>query len=240
MFHNPNMGNFQVHVITGDGNCLFRAMSYYVFKKQADHAFVRHLIVQHVCSHWDRFKNFFCEGEISEQRQDSDKDRQNKDQIIDKDRQNKDEVSEQRQISDRDRQHRDKYQNKMKKLKTHGGEPEIVAFTEIFQCEVEVLFRESPERDPLSFGNSDKSCFLLYSGKIDSGHYDVLKPVPSNSVDFEKHKQSISVLRENAREMFGKDLEDFEKDKENYEKDRENFEKDPENFEKGMDIFERD
>lgn len=55
-------GIVQLHVvaITGDGNCLFRAIAHIVYGRQSDHEVVRQLIVEHVCRNWVEFQVLSC------------------------------------------------------------------------------------------------------------------------------------------------------------------------------------
>lgn len=41
-----------------DGNCFFRAVSFWVYGNQEQHADVRQLIVSHIMSNWNRYKSF--------------------------------------------------------------------------------------------------------------------------------------------------------------------------------------
>ncbi|GFU53754.1 OTU domain-containing protein [Nephila pilipes] len=158
---------FQIFSITGDGNCLFRAMAYFAFGRQSEHAFVRNEVVKYVCDNWDRFKNFTAEEEMPV------------------------------------------YRKRMSSSGTFGSEKEIVAFTEVFDCKVIVYFKDSPERDPLVFGDSSTECFVLYSGMTDCGHYDVLHPKTRSTCNILIHKQSIRHLRRRTREQFGSHLNCF-------------------------------
>ncbi|GBN19411.1 hypothetical protein AVEN_138154-1 [Araneus ventricosus] len=49
---------FEIQPMKGDGSCLFRAMSYFVFGNQDNHDFTRLKVVKYISDHWDRFKNF--------------------------------------------------------------------------------------------------------------------------------------------------------------------------------------
>ncbi|GBO28565.1 hypothetical protein AVEN_102198-1 [Araneus ventricosus] len=46
--------------------CLFRAMSYFVLGRQADHDFIRKKVVKHVRDNWHRFRNFTTERNVEE------------------------------------------------------------------------------------------------------------------------------------------------------------------------------
>ncbi|GIX99293.1 OTU domain-containing protein [Caerostris extrusa] len=166
-FSHHTGANFQIYPITGDGNCLFRAMAYIVFGRQSEHSFIRNKVVSYVSSHWKRFKNFF-----------PDEDRLD-------------------------------YRDRMSSSRTFGSESEIVAFAEVFECKVHVYFKDSPERDPLMFGNSATDCFILYSGITDCGHYDVLLPLSRVTCSLTRHKESIRNLRRRTYEEFNADLNDF-------------------------------
>ncbi|GBN00382.1 hypothetical protein AVEN_19389-1 [Araneus ventricosus] len=165
---------FKIFPITGDGNCLFRAMAYFVLCSQDEHNFIRNRIVKYVCKHWDRFQNFLPQDD------------------------------------------KESYRTKMSSPRTFGSEAEIVAFTEIFDCSLKVYFMSHPERDPLVFGDSSTECFVLYSGPLDCGHYDVLFPTSEKPCNLSRHRQAIRDLRRRTLEEFGDDLENF---KENYLED---------------------
>ncbi|GIX74863.1 OTU domain-containing protein [Caerostris extrusa] len=150
-------GRFKIHSITGDGNCLFRAMAYFVLGKQIKHAFIRDQVVNYVCENWDRFKNFTSEEEM------------------------------------------EAYEKRMSSASTYGGEAEIVAFSEVFGCKVNVFFKDSPGREPLVFGDSSTNCFVLYSGLNDYGHYDVLLPTSQKTWDLSHYKISIDSLRRRTK-----------------------------------------
>ncbi|GFY76407.1 OTU domain-containing protein [Trichonephila inaurata madagascariensis] len=164
---------FKIYSITGDGNCLFRAMAYFALGRQNEHAFVRQQVVKYICDHWDRFKNFVPEL----------------DKAV--------------------------YRKRMNSLGTFGSEAEIVAFTEVFSCKVSVYFKDSPDRDPLVFGDSPTECFVLYSGMTDCGHYDVLHPNSRVTCNISFHKESIRGLRRKTLEQFGRHLDYFKESEQN-------------------------
>ena len=46
--------------ILGDGNCLFRCLSYSIFSSQEYHYIIRLVIVEFIVDNWDNFKDFVC------------------------------------------------------------------------------------------------------------------------------------------------------------------------------------
>ncbi|GBL84377.1 hypothetical protein AVEN_117151-1 [Araneus ventricosus] len=162
---------FKIYPMRGDGNCLFRAMSYFVLGRQADHDFIRKMVVKHVCDNWDRFRNFATESNAED------------------------------------------YASHMNSPRTYGGEAEIVAFTEIFGLKVQVFFQDFPQRSALTFGDSSTTCYVMYSGMADNGHYDVLLPTTKKVCNVQLYRESIRQLREATAVVFERDLADFRENK---------------------------
>lgn len=53
----PNgMFDYQIIKMIGDGNCLFRAISYLIYNCQEKHLEVRMSIVKYICANWNKFK----------------------------------------------------------------------------------------------------------------------------------------------------------------------------------------
>lgn len=44
--------------IIGDGNCLFRSLSYFIFNNQNEYKKLRYLIVKNVVQNWENYKHF--------------------------------------------------------------------------------------------------------------------------------------------------------------------------------------
>lgn len=163
-FQHRNFGRFSVRSISGDGNCLFRAMAHYVLGDQTNHILVRHMVVHHICDHWDYFTSFARDEDATS------------------------------------------YQRRMKVAGTYGGEMEIVAFTDVFICRVEVFLKSSPKRDPLSFGTEGLPCLVLYSGLADCGHYDVLELKDQGFI--EEYREAVTSLRQRVHGDFQEALEE--------------------------------
>jgi len=53
-----NTNNFEVIPIIGDGNCLFRAISYCLYGTEDRHTEIRSIIVDNVTKKWCAYKNF--------------------------------------------------------------------------------------------------------------------------------------------------------------------------------------
>ncbi|XP_014259302.1 OTU domain-containing protein 1-like [Cimex lectularius] len=53
----------KTHLVTPDGNCLFRALSFCLFGFEEHHPDIRHRCVHHVLRHWDSYKNFIIGDE---------------------------------------------------------------------------------------------------------------------------------------------------------------------------------
>lgn len=92
-----------------------------------------------------------------------------------------------------------------------GGQPEMVAVSEVFNCQLRICFDDSTNRKPEIIGKRRTKCFLLYSGPSDAGHYDVLKPMQSNWCSLTSHKYSLRKLREKTREQFRDDREFYKR-----------------------------
>jgi hypothetical protein len=52
---------YQFTLIAGDGNCLFRSVSYLIFGTQKEHRNIRLRVVNFIINNWDVYKkNFHC------------------------------------------------------------------------------------------------------------------------------------------------------------------------------------
>nr|XP_015924495.1 uncharacterized protein LOC107452520 [Parasteatoda tepidariorum] len=58
IFEHDSGGRFKIRKIEGDGNCLFRSMSYLIFGKQREHEYLRDLVVRYVTEHWEQFSDY--------------------------------------------------------------------------------------------------------------------------------------------------------------------------------------
>lgn len=56
---------FITEEIIGDGNCLYRCFSFYVYNTQMQHYLLRTKIVSHIVENWDRYKDFLI-GDLSD------------------------------------------------------------------------------------------------------------------------------------------------------------------------------
>ncbi|KAG8186540.1 hypothetical protein JTE90_020843 [Oedothorax gibbosus] len=88
----------------------------------------------------------------------------------------------------------EKYRQHMEENGTYGSEMEIVSFVDVFRCTIKIFFKSTPSRDPLVFGGTyGSSCYFLYSGVNDCGHYDVLQPTASD--ELQDHTEAVASLR---------------------------------------------
>ncbi|XP_076381998.1 uncharacterized protein LOC117224248 [Megalopta genalis] len=60
-------GTFRVHNIYGDGNCMFRAISYILWRNEDEHRHLRTMVVQHIKDNWYEYGPFvMAEWNISD------------------------------------------------------------------------------------------------------------------------------------------------------------------------------
>ncbi|XP_076656659.1 uncharacterized protein LOC143361278 isoform X2 [Halictus rubicundus] len=60
-------GTFRVHNIYGDGNCMFRAISYILWRNEDEHRQLRSMVVQHIKDNWYEYGPFvMAEWNISD------------------------------------------------------------------------------------------------------------------------------------------------------------------------------
>ncbi|XP_031841270.1 uncharacterized protein LOC116430806 [Nomia melanderi] len=60
-------GTFRVHNIYGDGNCMFRAISYILWRNEDEHRYLRAMVVQHIKDNWYEYGPFvMAEWNISD------------------------------------------------------------------------------------------------------------------------------------------------------------------------------
>ncbi|XP_031774011.1 uncharacterized protein LOC100867834 [Apis florea] len=60
-------GTFRVHNIYGDGNCMFRAISYILWRNEDEHRYLRSMVVQHIKENWHEYGPFvIAEWNISD------------------------------------------------------------------------------------------------------------------------------------------------------------------------------
>lgn len=108
------------------------------------------------------------------------------------------------------KEEQDTYRLRMYKTGEYGGYIEILAFTEIFGCTVEVYRQDHPDENPLVVGMaSDKTLPVIFSGETDSGHYNVLRPLSTPNKDIASHKDYISRLRDKACREHDNNIKNF-------------------------------
>ncbi|XP_012061176.1 PREDICTED: uncharacterized protein LOC105624420 [Atta cephalotes] len=62
-----NEGTFRVRKIYGDGNCMFRAISYILWRNEEEHQSLRAMVVQHIKDNWREYGPFvIAEWNISD------------------------------------------------------------------------------------------------------------------------------------------------------------------------------
>ncbi|XP_043288797.1 OVARIAN TUMOR DOMAIN-containing deubiquitinating enzyme 7-like [Venturia canescens] len=133
-------GTFRVHKIFGDGNCMFRAVSYVLWQSEDEHSRLRTLVTQHIKSHWREYGPFVtAEWSITEP---------------------------------------EEYKNFMISEGVFATELECTVATKLHKMNLSI-YREIHEGTlERVFHNSVNSSFetarLLFSGRPESGHYDVL------------------------------------------------------------------
>lgn len=132
--------------IEGDGNCLFRCFSYFLYNNQNYHRIIRLRIVEHIVDNWDKYKQLIIG---------------NSDYIDDNN--NNKTVSLV-----------DEYKKLMSKDAFYGTSIEIKGFCEIYNVCVEVFTKILKTNVSLGNIESNFKINLLLSGPIDSGHYDIL------------------------------------------------------------------
>ncbi|KAG8189173.1 hypothetical protein JTE90_018464 [Oedothorax gibbosus] len=165
-FNHSRDGTFRIYPMREDGNCLFRAMAYYVLGNQKENGFVRHLIARHISRNFSNYIDF---------------------------------IGEEHAI----------YLQRMYQAGEYGGHIEILAFTEIFGCAVDIYHQDHPDDSPLRVGSASEALPLIYCGITDSGHYNVLLPLSTPNLDVESHKDYIRRLRERSCRRFGNSMENF-------------------------------
>lgn len=142
--HLQGSENYETLTILGDGNCLFRALSYGLYDTQQYHANVRSSIVSEVVQNWDTYKHFIIG----------------------------DTAYGANIYSEHD------YKRCMGSSGKYGGHQELQAFVSInTQVYVEV---HSSKELLACYGNkktSECTMTLLFSGSLDRGHYNFLKPI---------------------------------------------------------------
>ncbi|XP_070512915.1 uncharacterized protein [Cardiocondyla obscurior] len=53
-----NEGTFHVHKVFGDGNCVFRAISYILWQNEQEHQSLRIAVVEHIKNNWQEYSSF--------------------------------------------------------------------------------------------------------------------------------------------------------------------------------------
>ncbi|KAG8172898.1 hypothetical protein JTE90_004638 [Oedothorax gibbosus] len=101
------------------------------------------------------------------------------------------------------------YLQRMYQAGEYGGHIEILAFTEIFGCAVNIYHQDHPDDSPLRVGSASEALPLIYSGITDSGHYNVLLPLSTSNLDIESHKDYIRRLRERSCRRFDNNMKNF-------------------------------
>ena len=126
--------------IIGDGNCLFRCFSYFLYNSQYFHMKIRKIIVQNVANDWENKKLYIIGNEYY-----------------------------QTVLNSED------YIELISKYGTYGIEIEIRSFAEIYNVDMKIYFNNINNVDH-SFGNNSSNfkLSLLFSGKYDSGYYNII------------------------------------------------------------------
>ncbi|KAG7189347.1 hypothetical protein KM043_016998 [Ampulex compressa] len=140
---NCTEGTFRVHKIYGDGNCMFRAVSYIIWQNEDEHRYLRITVVQHIKDNWGEYGPFVtAEWNISNSQE---------------------------------------YYDYMSVVGTFASELECTVATRLYHMNLSI-YREIYGRYELKrvFHNrvsgQYKTARLLFTGRSDSGHYDVLFP----------------------------------------------------------------
>ncbi|XP_072764043.1 uncharacterized protein [Anoplolepis gracilipes] len=65
-----NEGTFRVRKIYGDGNCMFRAISYILWRNEEEHQSLRAMVVRHIRDNWREYGSFvMAEWNISDRQE---------------------------------------------------------------------------------------------------------------------------------------------------------------------------
>lgn len=59
-----NKQNYQIKKMVGDGNCLFRALSYYIHGTQGSHNRVRQQVVEYIYNNWNRYQAYIVGNQL--------------------------------------------------------------------------------------------------------------------------------------------------------------------------------
>ncbi|KAK2587659.1 hypothetical protein KPH14_003778 [Odynerus spinipes] len=134
-------GTFRVHKIYGDGNCMFRAISYILWRNEDEHRSLRATVAQHIRNNWHDYGPFvMAEWNMSDP---------------------------------------EEYYDYMSMVGTFASELECTVATKLHRMNLSI-YREIEGRDELErvFHNRVSIHFqtarLLFTGRSESGHYDVL------------------------------------------------------------------
>lgn len=149
-------------IILGDGNCLFRCFSFFLYGNEDHHMKVRNDIVSHICKNWDEYRY----------------------SIIGNDSYNIPiclEIDKQLTFS----KTRNFYYNYMSQNRKYGADAECKAFSDLYPVVDFKIQRNS--NTLINFGTTDNGNKLILdlSGPLDEGHYNILdfaktSPVKAN------------------------------------------------------------
>lgn len=132
--------------VKGDGNCLFRCFSFYLYGNEENHLQVRAQIVSHIYNNWETYSNFIV-GNTSYHI-------------------NFDHMSI--------LQERTEYYRYMSQNKIWGADAECTAFSELHPHVFFEIYKNC--RSFIKFGcdhNNDNRLILNLSGPDDNGHYNI-------------------------------------------------------------------
>lgn len=138
--------------ILGDGNCLFRCFSHFLYNHQNLHNEIRQNVIRNIFDQWDDYEPFVVGNSYYNN-------------IITN----------------------DDYLQLMSSNGVYGTEIEIQSFAQLYNTYVVVHVNNS--ESTFTFGNNlnYKKLRLLLSGEIDSGHYDIVDYINSNThTNFDK------------------------------------------------------
>lgn len=134
-------GTFRVHKIYGDGNCMFRAISYILWRNEDEHRSLRATVAQHIKDNWHEYGAFvIAEWNMSDPME---------------------------------------YYEYMSMVGTFASELECTVATKLHHMNLSI-YREIEGRDEMKrvfhnrVGVYYETARLLFSGRSENGHYDVL------------------------------------------------------------------
>ena len=141
---------FNVHKIKPDGNCLFRAVSLHIAKNTTHYANLRRDAVEYVIQNWEELGHEYFPG----------------DERFDHFKKNRDRQDEDPKLT---------YRAYMIRNQIYGGERELIALSRRYRICIKIyneIFKKW--ENPISPEFEKDTCYLRYSGLLDSGHYEYL------------------------------------------------------------------